>query len=230
MIAAGFRSAPRTLRLGERDVHVWLAELHDCDAHWPHLLLPEEYQAAEQLVLADERRRFVGARGVLRHLLGRYLGSSGARLRLARLPSGKPVLKRPGGARPLVFSVSHSESRVAIAFAREEPLGVDIEHVRDVPALARIRQWLTGAEQGPHRALPPAAARRDFFRSWTRREARLKALGLGVATRHSGCASRLAVRDLAVGDGYAGAVCIGRGAPRLACYLLPSSDGVEVRV
>ena len=66
------------------------------------------------------------------------------------------------------FNLSHTAGAVLVGLA-EEPLGVDIEHIRPV-------------SQRAMRRLADVETREDFFRSWVRREARAKRSGDGVGT------------------------------------------------
>ncbi|MDD2956733.1 MAG: 4'-phosphopantetheinyl transferase [Oscillospiraceae bacterium] len=64
------------------------------------------------------------------------------------------------------FNLSHTAGAVLVALA-QEPVGVDIEHIRPV-------------SQRTVRRLAGAATQRAFFQSWVRREARTKRSGAGV--------------------------------------------------
>lgn len=66
------------------------------------------------------------------------------------------------------FNLSHTAGAVLVGLA-DEPLGVDIEHIRPV-------------SQRAMRRLADVDTREDFFRSWVRREARAKRSGDGVGT------------------------------------------------
>lgn len=64
------------------------------------------------------------------------------------------------------FNLSHTAGAVLVGLA-DEPLGVDIEHIRPV-------------SQRAMRRLADVDTREDFFRSWVRREARAKRSGEGI--------------------------------------------------
>ena len=66
------------------------------------------------------------------------------------------------------FNLSHTAGAVLVGLS-DEPLGVDIEHIRPV-------------SQRAMRRLADVDTREDFFRSWVRREARAKRSGAGVGT------------------------------------------------
>ncbi|RYF66751.1 MAG: 4'-phosphopantetheinyl transferase superfamily protein, partial [Comamonadaceae bacterium] len=80
------------------------------------------------------------------------------------------------------FNLSHSQGVGLIALSAEAEVGVDVELVRpmgDVTALAD--NYFDGAEQSALAAIGPGPARDlAFFRCWTRKEACLKAAGIGL--------------------------------------------------
>jgi 4'-phosphopantetheinyl transferase len=137
-----------------------------------------------QLRLEGDRERFLLGRGVLRLLLGGWLGADPAALVLVAGPRGKPgLMGREAAAAepPPRFNVSHSGDLILLGFHSRREVGVDVEQLRPVP------EW----EGIARRCLPPArcqaigglpAAQRDgaFLEEWCRLEAGLKAQGLGV--------------------------------------------------
>ncbi|MEV2277347.1 4'-phosphopantetheinyl transferase superfamily protein [Nocardiopsis sp. NPDC049922] len=97
-----------------------------------------------------------------------------------REPHGKPVPSGP--ARGWEVSVSHSGEWVALAVAEEAPVGVDVERVsaaRDLDGL--VGYTLADAERSVWDALPPLERTGAFFGYWARKEALLKATGLGLS-------------------------------------------------
>lgn len=117
-------------------------------------------------------RRSQLARVVLHALLSRVTGREDWVLRTAA--SGKPYLLDDGPA----ISLSHSSEMIAAAVdLAGRPLGIDLEchKPRDFHAIAA--QWF-----GPHeRAAVARTGIAAFYRIWTAREARAKALGTGLA-------------------------------------------------
>lgn len=156
---------------GPRDVHVWFVDLAEA-GDLSSLLDEEERHRAGRYLHPAPREQFVAARGSLRRLLARYVGTAPQHIRFTTSGNGKPRL--PGDE--VRFNVSHSGGVALIAVARELELGVDIEGVREretYPDLAR--RYFTPAEADAVRDL------RTFYHVWTRKEAFLKALGLGLA-------------------------------------------------
>jgi 4'-phosphopantetheinyl transferase len=67
------------------------------------------------------------------------------------------------------------------AIARERNLGIDVEHVRPDSAGEDIaKRYFSAGEVNDLRPLPPEARVQGFFHCWTRKEAYLKATGMGL--------------------------------------------------
>jgi len=143
------------------------------------LLSDEERVRAERLRFERDRGRYLAAHLALRVLLGRALARSPDTLIFTQAEFGKPRL---AVAPQCAFNLSHSEGVGLVAIGGEHELGVDIEVVRelnDVHALAQ--RCCTDAECAVLFAQPAHALSRAFLRSWTRKEACLKALGVGLS-------------------------------------------------
>jgi 4'-phosphopantetheinyl transferase len=172
------------------EVHVWLVPVAipaQSIAVLQSVLDGDECDRAGRFRTRAARERFVVSRGALRLVLGGLTRWPPERLRFARrcggcggTDHGKPHLL---GHSDLDFSISHSGELALIAVARGRRVGADVEHVRrriDVLAIARgslcARERRTIESQGSDEA-----RRNAFFRCWTRKEAYLKARGVGLA-------------------------------------------------
>ncbi len=100
----------------------------------------------------------------------------------ATLPSGKPMLTfRDGRAQPLHVSVAHGGGRAAAAVCDHGPIGVDLEHVDPRRNLLAIAQRFYAPEEFAQLAGAAADERTVLFHQWwTRKEAVLKATGIGL--------------------------------------------------
>ncbi|MBN1527459.1 MAG: 4'-phosphopantetheinyl transferase superfamily protein [Thermoleophilaceae bacterium] len=154
---------------------------------------PEWIEAASARVLAaDERprpgeaedqvrRRRLVARIALRIALSRALDRAPGELRLRRDGSGKPWLEPHDPRAPLHFNLSRTGDCCLIAVARGGPVGVDVEHVVPLPEADDIVRTRFAAEEARAILAREGADRvRAFFNCWTRKEAYLKARGLGL--------------------------------------------------
>ncbi|MET9643859.1 4'-phosphopantetheinyl transferase family protein [Streptomyces syringium] len=100
-------------------------------------------------------------------------------IRIGREPGGRPRLG--GAAEGLHVSVSHCAGVVAVALSRLGPVGVDVERLRPLPAVALGRRWFSAAEA---RWLAERAAEEQpaaFLWLWTHKEAMGKVRGLGLS-------------------------------------------------
>ncbi len=167
---------PRPLLSDE--AHVWSAPLNrNCDAA---LLIECERERASRFKMERIRNQFIAARAQLRIVLGRYLGSAPADVPITYEPSGKPILKANGAA-SLHFNVSHSETLAVFAVTRRGRIGVDIECHKSIPnAELLVERFFSQHDCDRFKQLPEHERLNAFFRAWTRKEAVLKAIGLGV--------------------------------------------------
>jgi len=143
------------------------------------LLDEAERARAARFVRPTDRRRFVLSHAALRLFLARCLDLEPTIVRYENGVHGKPRLEL--ASPQLEFNLSHSGGLGMLAVARDRPVGVDVEHVRDVPyALSISDTHFSAAEREVLRSLPPAERRGAFFRCWTRKEAVIKAGGEGL--------------------------------------------------
>jgi 4'-phosphopantetheinyl transferase len=91
---------------------------------------------------------------------------------------GKPMLE----GSEMQFNVSHSHGMAMIAMARGREVGCDIERMDRSFADEKIpERFFSPYEVAALRALPKADQCEAFFRCWTRKEAFIKACGMGVS-------------------------------------------------
>ena len=143
------------------------------------LLTPEEQARAERYKVESARRQFVTGRGVLRRLLGQYLGVSPSEVAFTFNANGKPMLVN--GDAGLHFNVSHTDGLALVAVARR-PVGVDVERFRTMAnPEGLVSRFFSHAERAAFLALEREHRPAGFFRGWTSKEAVIKAAGLSVA-------------------------------------------------
>ncbi len=191
------------------------------------LLDAAERTRAARFRFQEDRDRFVAAHGLARSVLGRALGSDPRRLAFGEGAHGKPFLL--GGA-TLRFNLSHSGDWVAVALCEAHDVGVDVELARPhLDVLSLARSVFTEAERDALGALDAAGRLSAFYRLWARKEAAMKAWGVGLSldprsvhvgvdeapvrvVDAPGAAFEPAiVEDVAIDDRHAGAVAVARG-------------------
>ena len=174
---------PREVRLSAGEVHVWRASLEPDASTVERLratLAEDERGRARRFHFERDRLRFVTGRGVLRELLGRYLGRPPALIRFAYNEYGKPSLSEEVGG--LRFNSSHSHGVALYAFTLGNEVGVDVELLREDFASVEIAErFFSRAEVSALGSLPAHLRTEGFFNCWTRKEAYIKALGEGLS-------------------------------------------------
>jgi 4'-phosphopantetheinyl transferase len=98
------------------------------------------------------------------------------------LPSGKPMLTyRDGRPQPLHVSVAHGGGYAAAAVCDHGPIGIDAEHIEPRRRILPIAQRFYAADEYARLASCGEDERTALFHQWwTRKEAVLKATGVGL--------------------------------------------------
>lgn len=172
-------------------VQVWWARLDDARAGLLDLLDPVERRRYETTVDPAGRGRFLVGCALSRLVLGDLLGMPAADVPLRRVcprcggPHGKVRLDTPAAAPPSHdFSVTHSGAVIGVALCENGQVGLDVEDlaaadcVLDVDSAAPVA--LADCELTALYRRPSAERKSAFLRTWTRKEAVLKALGVGL--------------------------------------------------
>ncbi len=142
------------------------------------ILSPEERERANRFRFPEHRHRYIVCRGTVREVLALYLNLAPAAIRFDYNPYGKPSV--PGS--DVRFNVSHSGVWAMLAVSLEREVGIDIEHIDPRFAQDQIPERFFSPREVEHlRSLPESRQTAAFFRCWTRKEAYIKARGLGLA-------------------------------------------------
>jgi 4'-phosphopantetheinyl transferase len=175
-------SPPRNPALEPGEVHLWLTALdagRPVVARCAQLLAPDEVARASRFHFEEDRNRYVIGRGSLRTILGAYLDLDPKEIPLHYGVHGKPELYALNGPQ---FNLAHSYGLALFAFTSTSAIGVDIECIRgDVAGTLIADQFFAPGECEALRNLPESEQVAAFFRCWTRKEAFVKANGLGLS-------------------------------------------------
>lgn len=197
-------------------------------------LEPQELERAGRFHFEKHQRHFIVARGFLRSVVARYLGTQPESLRFIYGAYGKPALESEHGLR---FNLSHSNEVALLAVTLSAELGVDVEQIRADFASEDIAQrFFSRTEVETFNALPKEEQVAAFFRCWTRKEAYIKAIGKGLSQpldafdvtlapdtppallRAEGDdASRWLLADIDAGEGYAAALAVENPISTIRC-------------
>lgn len=165
-----------------REVHVWHMELAapgHVVVRARRLLAPDEMERAIRFRDGPLRDAFVLARAGLRAVLARYAGVAASRIEFELGAAGKPSLRLVSSI--LRFNVSHTSAIAAYAVTLDASVGVDVERMRSRPDyLALAERFFCTEECADLRQLPDAQREAGFYECWVRKEAFVKAVGLGL--------------------------------------------------
>jgi 4'-phosphopantetheinyl transferase len=176
-------SPPAACPLPPGSLHIWRTHLDfsaDSLSRYSEVLTDDERSRANRFVSSRERDRYTVSRATLRLLLGRYLQIPPDSVRIGEGPRGKPFVEGNKLESELKFNLSHSQELVVYAFARQREVGIDVEKIRTDFASREVAQrYFSSQEIGELDALAPELYPAGFFRCWVRKEAYMKAHGLG---------------------------------------------------
>lgn len=210
------------LHLASNEVQVWCVHLDvplEASASLYASLTCDERNRIARLRFERDQQRFIVAHGVLRAVLGRYLGTRADQIRFVYNAFGKPALS-PEFASRLTFNLSHSADLALIAVAAGADIGVDLEHIRTQPDFAEIaRYFFSAAEVDRLNGLPSRLQAHAFLSCWTKREAYVKASGEGLANTPSARDGRWSLYSLQPAPGYIGALVVAGSGWRLTRVL-----------
>ncbi len=144
------------------------------------MLSADELARAERFHYAKDRSEFIIARATLRWLLGKYLGRAPESLSFDYGTYGKPSLSATERDK-LNFNLSHAGGYALVGITSGQTIGVDLEAENPGIEIERLTErFFSPAESRQVLALPVTDRVPAFFRTWTRKEAFLKAHGAGL--------------------------------------------------
>ena len=168
------------------------SEVHVCFAHLSEMVEPisiggeylderlsqEEIEKAQNMRSPEVRHRFLASRLLLRFCLRSYIGKERAREPFLIADHGK--LSLPHG--DIEFNLSHSGDRWIGAFAKRNAVGVDLELPRKTVSFdLLVERFFSDHEKQQFKVYDSKSKEGAFFRGWTRKEAFIKATGLGMS-------------------------------------------------
>lgn len=211
------------------EIHLWYASLQSSSQdreRYRALLSPQEIERAEKLRFQESQHSFITSRGLVRKILSNYTGIPPGNLTIAYRATGKPYLPHS----QVQFNISHTNRFLICAITFNHPIGVDYQVMYDITNRdTLVRSFFSPHEQQHYEKLQGEEALEYFFETWVRKEAYMKATGLGFhlpSRRFSICSENgedpflrsdheqflpldaWSIKDLALQPGYKGALAI----------------------
>jgi 4'-phosphopantetheinyl transferase len=177
-------SVPAIDSLKLSDIHVWHATLSltpEALADAARLLPKAEREKTGLVASVAQRARLTLSRAWVRAILSGYLERPAPELTIRRSGRGKPIVVVDADQTGLFFSVSHSGEHMLVAVTRADDVGIDLERLTRIVEPERIAvRFYSRPECEALLSLEPAMRADAFFRVWVRKEAVVKALGMGI--------------------------------------------------
>jgi 4'-phosphopantetheinyl transferase len=140
------------------------------------VLSKDERQKADRFKFPRDRNCFIISRGILRCLLGKYLGKAPRDIEIIYGLWGKPCLPE----QPLYFNLSHSKDYALCAIVRNYEVGIDLEYIyKKLDLDSMILNILSPQEIEYWKTVKTEEKTNTFFKLWVSKEAFLKASGKG---------------------------------------------------
>jgi 4'-phosphopantetheinyl transferase len=177
--------APAVLEIEPHQVDIWRIQLN-VPTHLlrvlERILSTDESERAARFHFPIHRDRFIAAHGCLRDILTRYLPLDPRSLSFFINDYGKPSLSETFSERGLEFNLSHSGDLALVAVTLNRQVGVDVEYMREEVSREKIApRYFSEREVSDFLSVPPERRNVAFFNCWTRKEAYIKAHGLGLS-------------------------------------------------
>lgn len=173
-------------KLDSDDLHIWHVDLDRPTSTVLHLhqfLSLDEKVRAHQFHMASDQNRFVIARGSLRTILAGYLPVHPGEITFSYGAQGKPSITNAAATEMnLNFNMAHSAGLALVAVGCATQVGIDVEQIRaDLARNIVAKDFFSLREIEQLDSLPAGKQLRAFFACWTRKEAFLKAKGVGLS-------------------------------------------------
>ena len=160
--------------------HLWHAEI-SLDATALAMLTDTERTQAAKLRAGLVRSQYIAARSMTRSILAHYADVEPGELRWTRSTDGKPAIAADQNRHDLRFSLAHAQRHLVLAVTIGSEIGVDVETVRPMQfADAMTDHFMTPDEQCEYQSVGADRQPEHFYYLWTRKEAVIKAVGIGL--------------------------------------------------
>lgn len=163
--------------------HFSLAVTGEEEAGLLAVLDPAEAEHARGFPHARDRRRFAVGRGRLRQKLGERLSLEAHEVQLQYGRFGKPKIDPNQLTDGVVhFNLAHSGELALLGLSEHGPVGVDVEQATSFSDMEVVAQRVFSSSEYEEWSTSPLSSKRHhFFSLWTKKEAVLKVLGLGLS-------------------------------------------------
>lgn len=166
------------------ELHIWRIDLINAlrqSSEFYPILSDDERKRANCFYHRKHQENFIFTRGVLRKIIGDYLKKDPSQIEFSYNKYGKPFIKKNQKISPFNFNLSHSEDIALCIISKDVEAGIDIEKVFPLDQCVSIaKQFFSKQEINALKNAFPDHQLRLFYQIWTRKEAFVKAIGVGL--------------------------------------------------
>ena len=167
----------------ESNTHVFSVYIpsmyHNLEILWQSLSDKEKNQAV-QFINDYLKNNYIISHGLLRQILSIYSNLEPHILQYSINEFGKPFLNN--GMCRIQFNMSHSRDYAVFIIALDYPVGIDIEWKDETVNIQETAEFiLSPSELIVFNQLNPKNKIKTFYDVWTKKEAIIKAMGLGFS-------------------------------------------------
>lgn len=182
-----WKKPPAKLSISRSGLHIWRIDLDFIDYNSEKLLFllsPEEVKRCGRFVFQRDRYCYQVTHGMKRLILANYLDCDPQGLRFEVGKRGKPAITHSQNLLNIQFNISHSHKLILIAVTVEDPVGIDVEYHAKGIAIENLGKIIFSPLENRFFSVLKCQRKKKeaFFRCWTRKEAYLKAKGIGLIT------------------------------------------------
>jgi 4'-phosphopantetheinyl transferase len=173
------------LKLLDNEVHIWSYSLDPEAVNialYQILLSPKEVIQKNKYITQTLKDKYTISRGGLRRILSKYLSISSEIIDFSYSNFGKPSIVSSQNAENVFFNLSHSNNLALCIVSSLPDIGVDVELRKPILNVLDVAKLVCTEEE--YQILLDDGEKnlqKNFYRIWTRKEALVKALGVGLS-------------------------------------------------
>ncbi|MES2998683.1 MAG: 4'-phosphopantetheinyl transferase superfamily protein [Pseudomonadota bacterium] len=180
-----WEKSPSKLCISRSEIHVWktcLSAVSKKNKGRLVVLSEEENKRLSSFKFEKDRFSYAITHSMKRWVIARYLNELAEKLSFTLNKQGKPAISAQQNWLNLQFNISHSHQLILIALTLDDPIGIDIEYHSDNISIESLKKFIFSSLEKDFfsKLATQEEKNKAFFRCWTRKEAYLKAKGIGL--------------------------------------------------
>lgn len=172
------------MAIANSEIHIYLIDttkIRDDIKKFFEILPQDEMQKVNNYKFIKNRERSIATFYYRRIILSKYTGLSPQELSFKINQYGKPSIENKNFSY-IKFNYSHSNDIIIYSITRDSEIGIDIEFIKEISDMnSLVNNYFSSEEISTFRNTNNKIDQLNFFyKIWTRKEALLKAIGLGL--------------------------------------------------